>query len=433
MLPPAAWKLCQSFLVHGLTVAAVLNSHEWMHLPRDLDCVEIFAGVGSIAAAAAEKGLRAAAYDKWRIPGATEEAEDILTLQGFRGAIALVMRLVSHGLLWLAPDCSSWGFLNCARCQRSEANGYMGDVTYPKVVAGNSMAESSVFLILLAAARGVKAALENPVGSHFFQYGPVMDMAHSLNMVSAYTHRCAFSVAPFGKRYKKKYKFLATSSWIRGVFAACRCPGNVHLKLSSNKVGKEGRMQTNGIKARLKESGAYPIALGQRVVECACPGQAGMGVAVGTLQESAAQRKAKKPARTPSATQRSARKMLKCHTDAKVLKYLKTRTSAVSSVARDESMTAARSWTTPSVSSSTRIAPPPLTKARAWCTPSASSASAQACSTPSTSSVSSPSANAHACPVSSGNGGKKRSWCTPAATSSSKPSSARAVRAWLEP
>ena len=428
MLPPAAWKLCQSFLVHGLTVAAVLNSHEWMHLPRDLDCVEIFAGVGSIAAAAAEKGLRAAAYDKGRIPGVTEETEDILTLQGFRGAIALVMRLVSHGLLWLAPDCSSWGFLNCARCQRSEANGYMGDVTYSKVIAGNSMAESSVFLILLAAARGVKAALENPVGSHFFKYGPVMDMAHSLNMVSAYTHRCAFSVAPFGQRYKKKYKFLATSSWIRGVFAACRCPGNVHLKLSSNKVGKEGRMQTNGIKARLKESGAYPIALGQRVVECACPGQADMRMPWPSL-------KARALAQLRTLGRTSYRKRLG-RTLKRVRKsYRKTRTSAVSSVARDESMTAARSWTTPtpSASSSTRIAPPPLTKARAWCTPSASSASAQACSTPSTSSVSSPSANAHACPVSSGNGGKKRSWCTPAATSSSKPSSARAVRAWLEP
>ena len=102
MLPPAAWKLCQSFLVHGLTVAAVLNSHEWMHLPRDLDCVEIFAGAGSIAAAAAEKGLRAATYDKARIPGVTDKTEDITTLQGFRGAIALVMRLASHGLLWLA-------------------------------------------------------------------------------------------------------------------------------------------------------------------------------------------------------------------------------------------------------------------------------------------------------------------------------------------
>ena len=111
------------------------------------------------------------------------------------------MRLASHGLLWLAPDCSSWGFMNCSRCLRSEANGYVGDVTYSKVIAGNTMAESTVFLILLAAAREVKAALENPAGSHFFKYGPVVDMAHSLNMVIGYTYRCAFSVAPFGKRY----------------------------------------------------------------------------------------------------------------------------------------------------------------------------------------------------------------------------------------
>ena len=87
MLPPAAWKLCQPSLVHGLTVAAVLSSDEWMHLPRYLGCVEIFAGVESIAAAAAEKGMRSATYDKGRIPGVTEQTEDITTLQGFRGPL----------------------------------------------------------------------------------------------------------------------------------------------------------------------------------------------------------------------------------------------------------------------------------------------------------------------------------------------------------
>ena len=45
-MPHAAWKLCQTFLVHGLTVAAVLNSDEWMHVPLDLECVGIFAVVG---------------------------------------------------------------------------------------------------------------------------------------------------------------------------------------------------------------------------------------------------------------------------------------------------------------------------------------------------------------------------------------------------
>jgi len=217
-----------------------------MHVPRDLDCVEIFAGVGSIAAAAAEKGLRSATYDKNRIPGVTEQTEDITTLQGFRGAIALVLRLVSYGLLWLAPDCSSWGFMNSSRCKRSEGNAFVGDVTYSKVIEGNAMAESSVFLILLAAARGVKAALENPGASQFFNYGPVVEMVSALNMVAACTYHCAFSVVPFGKRYKKKYKLLATSSWIRGVFAPCRCPGNLHLPLCNKQVGKNGQVQING-------------------------------------------------------------------------------------------------------------------------------------------------------------------------------------------
>ena len=417
MLPPAAWKLCQTFLVHGLTVFAVLSSHEWVHLPRDLDCVEIFAGVGSIAAAAAEKGLRTAAYDKRRISGVTEHTEDITTLQGFRTAIALVLRLATHGLLWLAPDCSSWGFMNSSRCQRSEANSYRGDVTYPKVIAGNLMAECSVFLILLAAARKVKAALENPSSSCFFKYGPVVDVANSLNMVVGYTYRCAFSVAPFGKRYKKKYKFLATGSWVRGVFAACRCPGNVHLPLCKTRVCKDGRVQKTGIKARLTESGAYPIALGQRIVECACPGHADMGTTVGMRVDT------KKVVQALKRVRKS---------------YTKKRTSAVSSVTRvaskkNEPVSTARSWTTPPASSGTCTSQSPLIKARAWCTPSASStsssSSAKAWCTPS---VASPAVNAHTPPVSS-NGGKKRSWCTPAATSSSQPSARAAHRAWLEP
>ena len=65
MATPADKQLCQSLVVHGFTVALVLGSDEWTGLPRDLDCVEIFAGVGAVAAAAAEKGFRSATYDKF--------------------------------------------------------------------------------------------------------------------------------------------------------------------------------------------------------------------------------------------------------------------------------------------------------------------------------------------------------------------------------
>ena len=248
MLPPAAWKLCHTFQVHGLTVAAVLTSDEWTHVPRDLDCVAIFAGVGSSAATAAEKGLRSATYDILRIPGITEQTEDITTLQGFMGAIALVLRLVSHGRLWLAPDCSSWGLMKCSRCKRSEDNGYIGDVTYSKVVMGHAIMDFSVFLTLLAATRGVKATLENPGGSACFKYGPVVEMEHALIMVAACTYRCAFYVDPFGRRCKKQYNFLATSSWIRGVFATCRCPGNLHIIVTYRSPAR-GSTRTGGCKS----------------------------------------------------------------------------------------------------------------------------------------------------------------------------------------
>ena len=81
MLPLVAWKLCQICLVLGLVVVVVLSSAEWMNLPQDLDCVGIFGGVGSIVVVVAEKGLRSATYDILRIPGITDQTEDITTLQ----------------------------------------------------------------------------------------------------------------------------------------------------------------------------------------------------------------------------------------------------------------------------------------------------------------------------------------------------------------
>ena len=111
-------------ILFGLSVQQVLDNDGWAHSPRNLECVEIFAGVGAVAAAAKELGLRAATYDKYRIPGNTEVTEDITTWKGFQTAICLVMRLVPAGLLMLTPVCASWGFMNSSRCQRSACNGY---------------------------------------------------------------------------------------------------------------------------------------------------------------------------------------------------------------------------------------------------------------------------------------------------------------------
>ena len=102
-LPPAAQVLCQVLVLHGLCVEQVLRAREWADVPRNLDCLEVFAGVGSVAAAAAELGLRSATYDKHRIPGSTETTEDLSTEAGLRTAIGLVMRLAPSAILWVGP------------------------------------------------------------------------------------------------------------------------------------------------------------------------------------------------------------------------------------------------------------------------------------------------------------------------------------------
>ena len=175
--------------------------------------------------------------------------------------------------MWLAPVCTTWGFLSSSRCKRDASNGYEGDPSCTSVVAGNAMVRATVFLMLLAARREVRAAMENPVHSIMFRYPLVTQVEAALAMTSAIAYRCAYSSAPYGSRYLKGYRFLATGKWIRGVAARCQCPGGVHLPLVINKIGSDGRARVTGIKKRLRESGAYPLALGRKIVACATPGR----------------------------------------------------------------------------------------------------------------------------------------------------------------
>ena len=102
---------------------------------------------GEVAAAASDLNLRAATYDGNRIPSSIEATEDITTQHGFWTSVSLVMRLVPAGLLWLAPVCSSWGYMNASRCKREASNGYEGEPSYAEVAAGNAMAKATVFLM----------------------------------------------------------------------------------------------------------------------------------------------------------------------------------------------------------------------------------------------------------------------------------------------
>ena len=123
-------------------IAEVLCDPQLLAATRDLDCFEVFAGVGSLArAAAAELGYNSATFDK-----ADNEADDICTTDGLHRAVHFLMRIKEGGLLWAAPVCRSWVWMNHCKCKRTQEDDFMGDLSYAPVQEGNCMANATSFL-----------------------------------------------------------------------------------------------------------------------------------------------------------------------------------------------------------------------------------------------------------------------------------------------
>ena len=114
------------------------------------------------------------------------------------------------------------------------------------------MAQAVVLLVLLAVSREVRAAFENPLGSHFCHYPPVKEIMVALGLAYVVAPRCGYATALYGRRYKKAFKFVATGAWIHGCVAKCKCLGKVHLPLTVARQGKGGKVSVPGIKHKLR-------------------------------------------------------------------------------------------------------------------------------------------------------------------------------------
>ena len=249
------------WVLFGFTLDALLSTPA----DRDLHVLELWSGVQSIVNAARACGLEAEPFDK-----AISLDQDILTSHGFGAAVNLVMRLSINGLLWMAPVCSSWGFMNAANCQRGSHNALAGNIDYEPVAQGNMMAKMCAFLFALAWARGVEVAVENPACSSLFKFPPVEGILDSIvacaQISTCVVPRCAYDSKPPGLRPLKRYRFVATGAWILQTSRPCTCPGGKHLQLTTTSTGRDGRCKVSGKSEELKQSGAYPPSLGQAVV-----------------------------------------------------------------------------------------------------------------------------------------------------------------------
>ena len=219
-------------------------------------------------------GLAARAFDKDRIRGVTDTAdpnttEDILLEAGFRRALSLVLQIRQGGLVWMAPVCSSWVFLNLRNTKRTSTGGpkYMGNILYLPVRHGNLMADMAAFLFAVAVLNGAHAVIENPAGSMIFNYEVAATAWEAVwpKRFWAVLPHCRFSTAPYGSRVLKKFKLMGSHQSVEQLACKCRCPGRKHRPLATTKV-VNGKRTVTGCKQALKDSAAYPAKMGIAII-----------------------------------------------------------------------------------------------------------------------------------------------------------------------
>lgn len=248
---------CTVQLFGRWSVSAIINDPA-LDGPRDLDVVELWAGVGAVAAAASARGLEARTFDICHGPD-----EDITTSSGFVKAVRLVLQLKKNGLLAMAPVCSSFVFPPSSVTRRNKDN-FAGNPLVQCVRDGNLMANIAVLLLSVAVARGATAFIENPAGSMIFSY-----LGTNLSRLSwlstGYADRCAYVTKKMklAQSWKKTFKFVATDKWIVKAMRRCRCSESTrHAPL----MDRDEAGNVNGRPLDLAKSGSYPPELGRALV-----------------------------------------------------------------------------------------------------------------------------------------------------------------------
>lgn len=253
-------------------------------VPRDLDCVEAYAGVAAIARAFTAAGLASRAYDK-----VISEEDDVLTVTGLVRLFWLVLRLKPGGLLWAAPPCSMWSFMSSSVHCRTKKNP-RGDRTRYSVREANNVARITACVIKIATFRGVRFCMENP-GRRIGAYPP---MARALAYARAgitTVYLGAFggplpkpvtvwSNARFVARLQRPkpptpdqeqtelyytqvaWRSAACVRWVPRLLVGY---GLFSAELDARAACEAGAV--NG-KPALAETGAYPDAFGEAVLQC---------------------------------------------------------------------------------------------------------------------------------------------------------------------
>ena len=235
---------------------------------RDLDAVEIFSGVRSIQRACVRRGLRAEFLDKLASP-----LHDVTKPDGFAQGVNVVLRVKIGGLMTVAPHCGSFVPACQNNHERGPDNFYYGNTAKDFVLEGNIIADAATFYLKLGSMRGLYVVVENPPASTIWKYPPMRDaLEEILCQFEADVRRCAYDLGR--NRIGKSFKFKGNFQSIELLAKPCTCihphklASKQFIQQDTGRAKKVGQIRWTGVKSVLKESGSYPVALGECLVGC---------------------------------------------------------------------------------------------------------------------------------------------------------------------
>ena len=226
-------------------------------IPRDVQCVEYFSGVGQVAKAFREASLNTRTFDII----ADADLQNLNTSAGLVTALALALSLAARGVAHWATVCSTWIFLSRGSTGRRSGRvwGLPGRAYITENVAvANAQATRMIMICLLLTFRKVCFILEQPLSSIMHELPLWSCIPRQLS--KKHTH-----MGSFGALTPKPTWLLSAHTWHQGL---CRPLPADFVNMNSGTVtkstGADGVTKVAG-GPRLKETQAYPPAYGVAV------------------------------------------------------------------------------------------------------------------------------------------------------------------------
>ncbi len=220
--------------------------HNPAHGP--LDAVEFFAGSQRVCKALRKRGLRAVPFDRSTI----NDRMNMEDAHGFALACSLILSCAAGALVWFAPVCSSWVFINRATSGRSPLLP-TGNQNLEYVRAGNMQASRVAALISLCNALGLTWILEQPRSS-LMLYHPRLQEQMQMQTV----FKANLCLGDFKAETLKPLYLLSNAPWIRDLTRWRRPPKfKFAVRTSQSRIDRSGRKRVDGISIALKNTQTY--------------------------------------------------------------------------------------------------------------------------------------------------------------------------------